>query len=223
MLEFEDRIKIQDLIKDSIDESGYLKRGLEQFISEPKEHQYFIEDILREALKNNSLDVIKIALKYSIKPLKEIAYKTIIFYAKSPVAMELLLNNDFQLNTLNEQGRTVLTNALRENYSLDLIEYILKNGVNTNEKDVSGYFPIHCCFFPNSTYKIDKLKLLVTFGANINEIDTERLGNPTALDYAKAIGDDQLVEYIQLNGGIGNMSPMKIQLAKLALKVFASN
>lgn len=87
------------------------------------------------------------------------------------------IENGFDINKRFRNGENLLTIALKEN-SLKSLSILLNNGVNLVENvspnKIAGneikYPQRTAIFYANS---IEALKLLITYGANINEVDSE--------------------------------------------------
>lgn len=77
--------------------------------------------------------------------------------------------------------------------NLKLIELLLKNGANPNEKDDTGYTPLM-----NASINGDKdiVELLLKYGANVNILYDDK---HTALYFASENGDNDIVELLKKN------------------------
>lgn len=85
-----------------------------------------------------------------------------VFDGDIDLAINLLEKGKFDLNKLDQQGRTLLHyTGCRGQY--DMIELLLEKGADPNIKDKNGNTPLHWCGH------IDIVELLISYGARVAE------------------------------------------------------
>ena len=85
-----------------------------------------------------------------------------VFDGDIDLAINLLEKGKFDLNKLDQQGRTLLHyTGCRGQYHM--IELLLEKGADPNIKDKNGNTPLHWCGH------IDIVELLISYGARVAE------------------------------------------------------
>ncbi len=169
-----------------------------------------------EAIENDSIAGLKALLKEGVDITKPIIigeeydldeYDTIspLFYAiRKYASLELirfLLDNGADLFATDDEGVSALDMAIKFKRK-DVVKLCLEQGFDirsTTRK--SGILPIQLAACFNDTEMVD---LLLEYGCDINAVDNTGM---TAKDYAKRLGQKQMVDYIASKGGKHNLYP----------------
>ena len=106
--------------------------------------------------------------------------------------VETFLRNGADVNAYDDDSDNVLINAAMY-ASAGCMELLLKNKANPNLANRFGQRPLMLC-----TNNMDKVKLLLRYGANIN--DTARSGNSALLIACTGYGKYQTVKWLLDNG-----------------------
>ena len=77
----------------------------------------------------------------------------------------LLLEHDASLTAMYKNGRNALFYAIERGY-VDMTRLFLKNGADTNQRDLDGSTMLHSCFVRGDSASIKMLQALLESGAN---------------------------------------------------------
>ncbi|KAK8741700.1 hypothetical protein OTU49_002350 [Cherax quadricarinatus] len=113
----------------------------------------------------------------------------------SQPAMEILLDNDFNINESDSEGRTALHHAIYSGHE-PLVLFLINSGCSIRKADKTGATPLHYAVRWGGSDAV--LRKLVKKEGNVAAID--RLGR-TPLHYAASKSDIMSDMYILLNNG----------------------
>jgi len=104
--------------------------------------------------------------------------------------LEELLKEGYNIDAIDEQGRTMLCRAAFSGWK-DKTEYLVAHGADVNHADAYGQTPLIMVINPSGVEDFDVAKILIKAGANVNARDksgntplssARRLKNPTQRD-----------------------------------------
>ena len=163
-----------------------------------------------EALENDSLVKMRVLLEKGLDLSKPVVigeeYELdepdeigILFYAirtkASLEAIKLLLEYGIDIFALDEDKVSVLDTAIKFKRK-DVVELCIEQKMDINTtKRKSGILPLQlsACFGD-----MEIAELLLKNGANVNAVDASGI---TAKDYAKKLGKEKMVEFLEGRGG----------------------
>lgn len=169
-----------------------------------------------EAIENDSIAKIKSLIKQGVDLNKPILigeeydldeYDDIspLFYAIRKYAslelIELLLDNGVDLMQLDSDGISALDMAIKFKRK-DVIKYCIDKGFDLNtSKRKSGITPVMlaACFSD-----MEVMEMLLEHGGDVNAADNSGM---SAKDYAKKLGQKQMMEYLSEKGAKHNLYP----------------
>lgn len=169
-----------------------------------------------EAIENDSIAKIKSLIKEGVDINKPILigeeyeldeYDDIspLFYAIRKYAslelIELLLENGVDLMQLDDDGISALDMAIKFKRK-DVIKFCIDKGFDLNtSKRKSGITPVMlaACFTDMET-----MDILLEHGGDVNAVDKSGM---SPKDYAKKLGQKQMIEYLNEKGAKHNLYP----------------
>jgi len=169
-----------------------------------------------QAIENDSVAKLKSLIKQGVDLNKPILigeeyeledYDEIspLFYAIRKYAslemIELMLENGVDLHMTDDDGISALDMAIKFKRK-DLVQFCIDKGIDLNStKRRSGILPLllSCCF--NDT---ELIQMLLDNGADINATDASGM---SAKDYARKLGQKNVVAYLDERGGKHNLYP----------------
>jgi ankyrin repeat protein len=92
---------------------------------------------------------------------------------------------------IKDGNENALHHAVRYNDNPEVIQLLLKHGVDINEQSAAGFTPLMITAFLNgqTTYKIPFAKLLIAYGAKVNIQDEQ---GKTVLDHSRESAFDEM-------------------------------
>ncbi|OGV54294.1 MAG: hypothetical protein A2017_00395 [Lentisphaerae bacterium GWF2_44_16] len=172
---------------------------------------------LRELISGNIEEIKKLYSKYNID-IKRIEYLggSAIFIPlsgyknsteKTWEVMNFLISKGANIHDRNSNGTTILMHAIYMQTPLELIENLLKAGVEPGLKDDSGDTALHCS---SRNQDIRYASLILKYGADINAGDKN---NRTTLYQALNNGNYKLAEFLIGKGADVNISSYESPLS----------
>lgn len=200
MIKFRNALKIESLdcpivINDPIDRIQRILPGVNE---ETIQTYRLIQELgankaLIYAANTDNYEVIKILIKLDLRPgvVQKVAFDAINFQRQS--VLEILLDNGLNLETRNQNGKTLLAQAVyRGRYQIS--KYLIERGANVNAVDESGWTILMLAVWRNR-FRI--FPLLLKAGADINAISS--LGD-TALSLAIEENHHSIVKMLKEAG-----------------------
>ncbi len=145
---------------------------------------------------------ILIGEEYDLEEYDEISP---LFYAirkyASPEMIELMLENGVDVLAVDSDGVSALDMAIKFKRK-DLVQFFIDRGIDVNSTQrKSGILPLllASCF-----HDTDLIQMLLDNGADINATDA---GGMSAKDYAKKLGQKNVVAFLDEKGAKHNLYP----------------
>lgn len=107
------------------------------------------------------------------------------------------LDQGGDVNSIDNQGFPLLTNAVRGICDVEMIRLLLLHGADVNGQDAIGWPPIYYAIIVGN--KLDAAQLLFQYGADLNA----NIGHTslTLLDIASDVKNNQAISFIKQHGG----------------------
>ncbi|MBP6237636.1 MAG: ankyrin repeat domain-containing protein [Saprospiraceae bacterium] len=116
----------------------------------------------------------------------------------------LKVAKNINLNQLTDTGDTPLLAAIRDE-NVDVVEILLNNGADPNFCNSKGWFPLH---FATQKNNMEIVKLLVKFGAMIDQQDGKFKNTPLSVAISKTKGREFIDYFLKL--GADRTIPNKV-------------
>lgn len=98
----------------------------------------------------------------------EMFQKVLCYLRENKNSEVVSILNDIELEVVDSDGRTLLHHAVIEG-CLNIVEVLLKKGVDCSPKDDEEWTPLH---YAVQNYNADIVELLLKYGADINAQDS---------------------------------------------------
>ncbi|WP_341907505.1 ankyrin repeat domain-containing protein [Fluviicola taffensis] len=120
------------------------------------------------------------------------------FISNNKVEELLKVVKTFNINQLTDTGDTPLMSAIRNEY-IQIIAILLENGADPNFCNKQGFYPIH---FATQKQNMEIVKLLVKYGAQIDQQDGKFGKTPLSVAISKTEGRTFIDYFLELGADI---------------------